>query len=218
MKTKKMNDIEEALGVIWHFRERGNNDFKAINEILDKGTYKGIAGELSEGGYVKISGNAIELTPKGEQLAVDITRRHRLAERLLADVLVISKGELDKNACEFEHVITPEVTDAICTLLGHPKICPHGSKIPPGPCCLKAGEKIKAIVMPLTQLEAGDKGRISYIVTSDHPQLHKLLSLGIVPGSEFVLHQKYPSYVINAGHTQIALDSEVAGKIYVAKI
>ena len=52
------------------------------------------------------------------------------------DVLAIrDEGSIEKNACTFEHILSPEVTDRICTFLGHPRTCPHGSPIPEGDCC-----------------------------------------------------------------------------------
>ena len=78
----------------------------------------------------------VELTPKGRQRAGDIIRRHRLAERLFTDSLAMdSETEIEQQACKFEHILSPEATDKICTFLGHPKTCPHGAPIPPGKCC-----------------------------------------------------------------------------------
>lgn len=81
----------------------------------------------------------IEFTPKGEQRAANIIRRHRLAERLFTETLHIeSEAEIEAQACKFEHILSFEATDKICTFLGHPKTCPHGSPIPPGCCCTQA--------------------------------------------------------------------------------
>jgi putative ABC transport system ATP-binding protein len=78
----------------------------------------------------------IELTDRGRQRAADIIRRHRLAERLFTDSLALdSETEIEQQACKFEHILSPEATDKICTFLGHPKTCPHGAPIPPGQCC-----------------------------------------------------------------------------------
>jgi putative ABC transport system ATP-binding protein len=78
----------------------------------------------------------VELTAKGRQRAADIIRRHRLAERLFTDSLAMdSETEIEQQACKFEHILSPEATDKICTFLGHPKTCPHGAPIPPGRCC-----------------------------------------------------------------------------------
>ncbi len=82
----------------------------------------------------------VELTPRGRQRAADIIRRHRLAERLFTDSLALdSETEIEQQACRFEHILSPEATDKICTFLGHPRTCPHGAPIPPGACCGKEG-------------------------------------------------------------------------------
>lgn len=78
----------------------------------------------------------VELTPRGHQRAADVIRRHRLAERLFTDSLSMdSESEIEQQACKFEHILSPEATDKICAFLGHPRTCPHGAPIPPGPCC-----------------------------------------------------------------------------------
>ena len=80
----------------------------------------------------------VELTPRGMKRAGDIIRRHRLAERLFTDSLAMdSETEIEQQACKFEHILSAEATDKICTFLNHPRTCPHGSPIPPGPCCGK---------------------------------------------------------------------------------
>ncbi len=80
----------------------------------------------------------VELTDRGRKQAADIIRRHRLAERLFTDSLALdSETEIEQQACKFEHILSPEATDKICTFLGHPRTCPHGAPIPLGPCCEK---------------------------------------------------------------------------------
>src|SRR5713226_3001400 len=78
----------------------------------------------------------VELTARGRQRAADIIRRHRLAERLFTDSLALeSESEIEQQACKFEHILSPEATEKICTFLGHPRTCPHGAPIPRGQCC-----------------------------------------------------------------------------------
>ncbi len=84
----------------------------------------------------------VELTARGRQRAADIIRRHRLAERLFTDSLAMdSETEIEQQACKFEHILSPEATDKICSFLGHPRTCPHGAPIPTGPCCGKTAER-----------------------------------------------------------------------------
>jgi putative ABC transport system ATP-binding protein len=81
----------------------------------------------------------IVFTEKGRKRAEDVIRRHRLAERLFVQTFrVQNEKEVAEQACKFEHILSPEVTDSICSFLGHPRTCPHGSPIPSGPCCVIA--------------------------------------------------------------------------------
>src|SRR5947207_1091373 len=72
----------------------------------------------------------ISLTDKGRKIAVSLTRRHRLAERLLVDVLGLNWAEAHDEACELEHAISPRVERALTEFLGNPQTCPHGNPIP----------------------------------------------------------------------------------------
>jgi putative ABC transport system ATP-binding protein len=84
---------------------------------------------------VETSDGEVRLTPNGTRRARDIVRRHRLAERLFKDTFSIEDSEAQTQACRFEHIISPELDQRICTFLGHPQTCPHGNPIPPGDCC-----------------------------------------------------------------------------------
>lgn len=72
----------------------------------------------------------ISLTEKGMKLATGIVRRHRLAERLLMDVLKIPWHETHPEACRLEHAMSERVVDRLYEVLGKPATCPHGSPIP----------------------------------------------------------------------------------------
>jgi putative ABC transport system ATP-binding protein len=88
----------------------------------------------------------VELTDRGRKKAADIIRRHRLAERLFTDSLALdSETEIEQQACKFEHILSPEATEKICTFLGHPRTCPHGAPIPRGACCEKDLQQPAAI-------------------------------------------------------------------------
>jgi putative ABC transport system ATP-binding protein len=79
--------------------------------------------------------DALEMTDAGRARAASVIRRHRLAERLFYETFhMTDEQQLESNACTFEHILSPEVTERICAFLNHPKHCPHGSPIPPGAC------------------------------------------------------------------------------------
>jgi len=84
---------------------------------------------------VELNNGDVHLTQTGSSRARDVVRRHRLAERLFKDTFAIDDSEAHTQACKFEHIISPELDQRICSFLGHPKTCPHGNPIPPGDCC-----------------------------------------------------------------------------------
>jgi ABC-type glutathione transport system ATPase component len=87
----------------------------------------------------------IYFTEKGRKRAEDIIRRHRLAEKLFMQTFrVVDEQEVAEQACRFEHILSPEATDSICSFLGHPRTCPHGSPIPAGSCCVTAKRTVAA--------------------------------------------------------------------------
>jgi putative ABC transport system ATP-binding protein len=86
------------------------------------------------GNAIAVNGE-VHLTEAGSRRARDVVRRHRLAERLFTDTFAIDEAEVHQQACRFEHIITPQLDQRICSFLGHPKTCPHGNPIPPGTCC-----------------------------------------------------------------------------------
>src|SRR5712692_6994791 len=94
-----------------------------------------VLGRMSELQLVELQNGTVQLTPGGSRRARDVIRRHRLAERLFKDTFAVEDSELHNQACKFEHIISPELDQRICSFLGHPKTCPHGNPIPPGDCC-----------------------------------------------------------------------------------
>lgn len=210
--------IEEVLSIIWEEREKNSSDKEKIKKIILEKIQEDILKDLVTEGHITIDNNSVKFTAKGEAAAKDIIRRQRLAERLLIDVLELGRKETDSYACEFEHIISKEVEESICTLLGHPKECPHGHPIPTGDCCLKAKGIIESIVVPLTKLSPGNVGKVVYLLTHKHPQLHKLMSLGMVPGVRVSVHQVFPSFIIQVEETQVALEEDIAKEIYVKKV
>jgi putative ABC transport system ATP-binding protein len=106
--------------------------------ITDEPTRR-VLTRLSEVALVELRSDEARLTPMGSRRARDVVRRHRLAERLFKDTFAIDDSEAHTQACKFEHIISPELDQRICTFLGHPKTCPHGKSIPPGACCVNLG-------------------------------------------------------------------------------
>lgn len=207
---------EEILELIWTIdEENGEVERNSLIKKIPLPSAEQILNSLIQEDYVIISDSKVALTKKGLANARLVIRRHRLAERLLNDVLDVKEDAMDSSACKFEHILDEEVTTSICTLLGHPVTCPHGKAIPAGECCEKANKEIRPVVMPLSDLKSGDEAKIAYIVTKYHGRLDRLSSMGLLPGVKIHLHQRQPTYVIQMGETQIALDTAIARDIYV---
>lgn len=206
---------DEILECLWVLRESGSNSYEdVIREVADNDAADVIR-KMEKAGYIVVSDDRISFCDKGEERAKDLTRRHRLAERLFHDVLDVGMEESEETACEIEHFLSPSVTDSVCSFLGHPPTCPHGKPIPRGDCCLKYKTDYRPLVMQLKEMEVGSKGRIVFIRPSDSSRLERLASMGIVPGSIIKLKQKRPSFVLEIDETTLAVDKLIAEEIYV---
>jgi DtxR family transcriptional regulator, Mn-dependent transcriptional regulator len=208
---------DEYLEQLWYMKENGETTLDYLKsslgsqftqEALDEILYRGLA-ELHRGGQ------CIRLTDKGETPARQLIRAHRLAERLIFDVL--ASGDFEKVACEFEHTVSAELVNSICTLLGHPKECPHGMPIPDGECCRISTQTALSFIIPLKDLQLGESARIAYINCKNDQHIHKLDGLCVRPGAVVTLHQNYPTYVIECEGANIALGKEVITNICVWK-
>jgi DtxR family Mn-dependent transcriptional regulator len=212
MDTKLKDEILELL---WSLREKGSKNFGDVVSSINNEETSDTVRKMEKSALVTISGDEIEMTHKGEERAKDLTRRHRLAERLFHDVFEVGMKESEETACEIEHFLSPSVTDSVCSFLGHPPTCPHGKAIPRGDCCSKYGSDFRPLVIQLKELEVGSRGRIVFIRPSESSRLERLASMGIVPGSIVKLKQKRPSFVLEIDETSLAVDNLIAEEIYV---
>ncbi|HAJ57069.1 MAG TPA: DtxR family iron (metal) dependent repressor [Candidatus Omnitrophica bacterium] len=202
---------EEVLETLWGHAQ---GEKKGLLELgLDKGASE--IEELTRLGYAKLANDKIALTDKGKAEGQKIVRRHRLAERLFTDVLDIKKKLVHPVSCQFEHLLQEGIEDNICILLGHPKTCPHGRPIPSGECCRKTNQAATKVISSLDNAAVNQKGRVAYIHTHDQKKLQKIMAMGVLPGMSISLIQKFPSYVFQVGHSQFAIDRELASAIYV---
>jgi len=199
---------DEVLETVWEIREP--TDDVGYEEVLTRVGQRERFERMKHGDLFQVRDGKILLTEKGEKRARDIIRRHRLAERLFRDVL--DMNEFEEDACHFEHAISPEVEEAICTLLGHPPHCPHGKEIPRGRCCTLYTSKVKPLVRSLREMEVGKRAKVLFL---NMPSIDRLTAMGLVPGSSIKLQQRKPSYVIQVDETIIAIDEEIAKGIYV---
>jgi DtxR family Mn-dependent transcriptional regulator len=209
--------IDEALELLWVLNEEGHQALNRFRLSSEDDEVDSIINVLKTDGFVVISGDVIQFTDKGRSEAKGLIRRLRLAERLFTDVFEMRDDTVLADACKMEHILSQELTDSVCTFLGHPQTCPHGKPIPRGECCKKYKVEVEPVVTRLSEFEVGSKGRITFIVPAKPSRLSKLNSLGIAAGSVIRLLQRNPSYVIQIDETTVAIDPEIAKEIYIKK-
>jgi DtxR family transcriptional regulator, Mn-dependent transcriptional regulator len=215
-RPKVSEEIAEVLEAIWTLDEKGEAPLEEV--ICSAATV--VTGDLlrlmqNENLIAIGSDGHVKLLPAGAAQAEQIMRRHRLAERLICDVLGSEVDDSEGPACEFEHLLAEGVTNSICTLLGHPRLCPHNRPIPEGDCCRQAREELHPIVVPCNQLSVRESAKVAYVCFREHKLIERLATLGIRPGAPLKVLQKWPAYVLLCDETEIALEEEIARNIYV---
>jgi DtxR family Mn-dependent transcriptional regulator len=214
----RAHQIDEILERIWLFEEDHPGKHCTMNDMKSMKIEKEDIEEMVADHLISVENGEIMLNDKGQNRAHRIIRAHRLAECLLSEAFSFSDETIEKHACSFEHVLCQPVVDSVCTLLGHPKYCPHGKRIIPGKCCQAKENNIKPFVFPLTDLDIEEQGKIVSIFTSKVQRLDFLTSIGIHPGTAFFLERKKPVYVLKVGESRFALEEDVARVILVRRL
>jgi len=215
-KTPLTEEQEEALSEIWMRIENRAEMLQAgASAPLKKMRHREGLDELIREGYLKVEGDEVILTETGFAEARRFIRNQRLSERLLSDVLNLEMEEAERTACRYEHMLDTDAAESICILLGHPRTCPHGNLIPPGECCVSGETSLRPLVVPLSELEAGETGTVAYIGTTDNARLSYLSSLGVMTGRPIELIQKKPSYTLKVDENTVAFDESVSREIFV---
>jgi len=210
------HEKDEHLEKLWYMKEEQKQTLDDLKASLGKEFNPDVLDDLSSQKLIKLDKRKgdVSLSATGEDHARQLIRAHRLAERMLHDVM---GGDFETGACEFEHIVTPELVDGICTLLGHPKECPHGMPIPEGNCCKTSAKTLQSSVIPVSDLKIGQSARVAYVHCKSDQQLHKIDGLQIRPGAIVKLHQNYPTFVIECEGANIAMDENVAANIRIWK-
>ncbi len=195
--------VEEYLEAVYRLEREGpgvTTSGLASSLGVAPASVSGMLKKLAKDGYLEqVSRGEVKLTEKGLAVGVRVLRRHRLAERLLTDVLGMPWDQVHDEACMLEHAISSNVEARLLTLLKDPTTCPHGQPIPPADLTnpVRIGE-------PLAQVPEGTRGRVES-VTEEFPEILRYLAeIGLRPGVEITLEQKAPL----GGPLTIAIDGK----------
>ena len=196
---------EEGIVVIQaRLAERLGHSAPAVSEMIRR---------LKDEGYVEVRGRSLMLTPQGRSKAESVVRKHRLAERLLTDIIGLPWDKAHVEAGRWEHVISDEVEALLVERLGHPTTCPHGNPIPGA-----GGVEVEAVV--LAERGLGDHvrlQRVTELVELDQELLSYLSAHGFVPGTEATVTSRAPdgTLTLDLGARSIALGPSLAQQLFV---
>src|SRR5437588_5997442 len=171
-------------------------------------------GRLRADGYVEPEKRALALTRKGHARAESVVRKHRLAERLLTDVIGLEWHKTHLEACRWEHVISDDVEARLVVLLGNPSTCPHGNPIPGGPVS-------KRHLTALAESQPGDHVRLERVteqVETDTKSLTYLDTHGFIPGVDAEVRSKSAdgTLTLEVDEEVLSIEAELAAQLYVA--
>jgi DtxR family Mn-dependent transcriptional regulator len=193
-------NIEEYLEAIYKISQ-SEESVKTSRISKDLGITPASVSEmlkrLDKMDYVEYSQyKGAKLTEKGLKIAKNITRKHRLLERFLHDILKLKDHFLHDQACEMEHTLSDDAERALCQILEHPDKCPGDSVIPAcdlkfttcEECMQRREEEVNEVgkrhenLIPIMELEKQQKGKVSFI-RGDYKVIRRLLDMGITIGA-----------------------------------
>ncbi len=211
--------VEEYLQAIESLNEEGTPPIQArIAERLGRSapTVSEMLDRLATDGYVERSGRTITLTEQGQDVAQTVIRKHRLAERLLVDVIGLPWHLVHDEAGRWEHVMSDEVMARLTQILGDPATCPHGNPIPGS-----ANRPVTPTTqVPLATVAPGLEVRFERLgeeVELDGTTLRYLDDAGFIPGTTATVSNKGPdgTLLLEANGTTLVLGADLCQRLYV---
>ncbi|MCL2116693.1 MAG: metal-dependent transcriptional regulator [Methanobrevibacter sp.] len=237
-RSKELSEnIEEYLEVLYKYGNKKKHvSTTAISKKLKiaPASVTQMLKKLEDLGHITyIPYKGAILTEKGIKIAQKITRKHRILERFLSDVLKIKEENIHIQACNMEHSLSDEAERAMCHILEHPDKCPGEKPIPAcdldfNSCeeCVNEGSDIEEIgirndsLISVSQLYINESGRISFI-RGNSSVFKKLMGLGIAIGTTISVEEINKSdkiINININDSNIELTYEIANNIFVKLI
>ncbi|HEX7354900.1 MAG TPA: metal-dependent transcriptional regulator [Mycobacteriales bacterium] len=200
--------VEEYLETIFHLEESGVPAMRARLVERLKVSAPAVSEQvkrLEREGYVVLAADrTLALTDDGRAYATAIVRRHRLAERLLVDVLGLPWHQVHEEAGRLEHAISPLLEARLVDVLGDPATCPHGNRIPG-----TRRPRDERPSLPLTALDVGASGQVLLLeedLQAEHTTLRALEAAGVLPGSTVTVTSSTPDGIeIRASNGTVGL-------------
>jgi DtxR family transcriptional regulator, Mn-dependent transcriptional regulator len=210
---------KEYLEAIYELGEEGRTVLQArVGERLGLSAAtvsEGVRRLIADGAVVVDNQRELQLTDIGRELAETLVRRHRLAERMLTDILGIPWHLCHEQAEDWEKVMTPEVERAILEKLEKNPTCPHGNPIPGAGTAIAWSE-----LRPVTAMAPGDKGKLIRLledVELDHDVLLFLEQKRLMPGQELTLASAAPdgTLTLQVDGEPVALGGSLADNLWI---
>jgi len=207
--------IQEYLEAIYKLSLKGEVRPTQIAEVLAVSgpTVTATLRRLESAGLVTRPLGGAALTEQGRREAIEVVRRHRLAERFLVDALQLPWETVHDEACLLEHAMSPRVLEALERFLDNPSVCPHGHPIPSIDGLLPAPTGV-----PLSDLGAGSEGYVVRVSEDDHEIVAYLGSVGLVPGAKVRVLEVAPfggPMLVVVPGAEHAVSREVAASVFV---
>ena len=224
-----IDTTEMYLRPIYELEEEGILPLRArIAERLHHSgpTVSQTVARMERAGLVAVQGDRhLELSDEGRSLAVRVMRKHRLAEKLLTDVIGLDLELVHEEACRWEHVMSETVERRLLALLDHPTLSPYGNPIP-GLDELgepEAGEGFLDGVVPLTEVVGAVPvvvrvRRISEPVQTDQAVMSALRRVGALPNEEVMASRGPGGVVVAAGGESAEIEQSVAAHLFVSTL
>ncbi|PFG30809.1 metal-dependent transcriptional regulator [Paramicrobacterium agarici] len=227
--TDLIDTTEMYLRTVLELEEEGIVPLRArISERLGHSgpTVSQTVGRMERDGLIVVSDDRhLELTEDGRRKAVHVMRKHRLAERLLNDVIGLEWEYVHEEACRWEHVMSEQVERKLLDMLNHPTESPYGTPIPgldefgesPGSAFSQGVVNLVALVRDAAGPRRASVRRLAEPAQFEPELLAQLKQAGVVPGNdgEFSQNDSYIAVTIDGFDEGIELPEEVAAHIYV---
>ncbi|MDI9916418.1 metal-dependent transcriptional regulator [Rhodococcus sp. IEGM 1379] len=224
-----VDTTEMYLRTIYDLEEEGVVPLRArIAERLEQSgpTVSQTVARMERDGLLMVAGDRhLELTDKGRDLAVSVMRKHRLAERLLVDVIGLKWEDVHAEACRWEHVMSEEVERRLVVVLNNPTTSPYGNPIPGLDLLgLDGVTSTPETLMRLTDVPPGKPTavvvrRLAEHVQSDPEVIAQLREAGVVPDARVTVETRPGSVTITVpGHSGFELSEEMAHAVQVKQV